>query len=123
MGNLTNLEYIYLQRTGFDGCLPPPLRPNFSPTLASLLNELVEGLMVGKLKQAGVDKIKARAVSEAAAQDVEELLGFYDESFGLYMDHAPLNEGLDMVSRALKLVSIDTIIKPGGPCPTWATCG
>ena len=113
LGNLTHLEYIYLQRTGFTGCLPPPLRPNFSPTLASLFNEAVEGLTLGKLKQAGAERIKARAVSEAAAEDVQELLDFYDESFGLYMDHAPLNEGLDLVSRALKLISIDTIIKPG----------
>ena len=61
--------------TGFGSCLPPPIRANFSPTLASLLNQLVPELTVEQLKFEVVQKIKARAATEAAGKDVEEVLG------------------------------------------------
>ena len=47
------------------------------------------------------------------AQDVDEILAHSDESFDLYMLFAPLNQGLNEVSRAVSVVSLDTLIKPG----------
>ena len=113
LGNLTNLEYNYLQDTGITGCLPPPIRENFSPTLASLLNELVEGLTIGRVKLLMTDEIDKVMKARGLAQDVDAILEHHDESFNLYKLYAPLNPALDVVSRALTVVSLDTIIKPG----------
>ena len=50
MGNLTNLEYVYFQDTGLSGCLPPPIRQNFTPTLVSLADKIVMSLFIEKVK-------------------------------------------------------------------------
>ena len=111
--NLTNLEHIYLQDTGFTGCLPPPIRQNFSPTLESLLNELVQGLTIDRVKLLMVDEIEKVAQARDAAEYVADILEYNDESFHLFMEYAPLNQALDEVTRAISVVSPDTIIKPG----------
>ena len=113
LGNLTNLEYIYLQDTGITGCLPPPIRQNFGPTLATLLNQLAQGLTIGKIKLLMTDEIDNVMKARGFAQDVDAILEYSDESFNLYLLYAPLNPALDLVSRALTVVSLDTIIKPG----------
>ena len=113
LGNLVNLEYVHLQGTGFSGCLPPPIRQNFSPTLGSLLNELVQNLTIGKIKLLMTDRIDQVARARVLAQDVDAILEYHDESFHLHMLFAPLNEGLDEVSRGISVVSPDTLIKPG----------
>ena len=57
-----------------------------------------------------IDKVmKARGL----ARDIDAILEYSDESFNLYMLYAPLNPALDAVSRAISVVSLDTIIKPG----------
>ena len=80
LGNLTNLEYIYIQGTGFSGCLPPPIRQNFSPTLGSLLNELVQNLTIGKIKLLMTDRIDQVARARGFSQDVDAILEYHDES-------------------------------------------
>ena len=113
LGNLTNLEHIQLQDTGFSGCLPPPIRQNFSPTLASLLNEVLQELTIGKVKLLMTDEIYKVATARGFAKDVDSILEYHDESFNLYMLYAPLNDALDEVSRLITVVSLDTLIKPG----------
>ena len=113
LGNLTNLEYIYLQDTGFSGCLPPPIRQNFSATVALLLNELVQGLTIGRVKLLMTDEIDKVMQARGLAMDIDAILEYHDESFNLYMLYAPLNPALDAVSRAISVVSLDTIVKPG----------
>ena len=113
LGNLTNLEYIHLQDTGFSGCLPPPIRQNFSPTLASLLNEVLQELTADRLKFLMLDRIDQVATARGFAQDVDEIMAHGGESFDLHMVFAPLNQGLNEVSRAVSVVSLDTLIKPG----------
>ena len=113
LGNLTNLKYIYLQDTGFTGCLPPPVRQNFSPTLASLLNELLQDLTSDRLKFLMLGRIDQVATARGFVQDVDEIGAYAGESFDLYMLFAPLNQGLNEVSRAVSVVSLDTLIKPG----------
>ena len=113
LGNLTNLKYIYLQDTGFSGCLPPPIRQNFSPTLASLLNELLQDLTSDRLKFLMLDRVDQVATARGFAQDVDEIMDYTNESFDLHMLFAPLNQGLNEVSRAVSVVSLDTLIKPG----------
>ena len=53
------------------------------------------------------------AKARGFARDVDAILEYHDESFNLFMLYAPLNQGLDVVSRAIQVVSLDTIIKPG----------
>ena len=113
LGNLTSLEHIYLQDTGFSGCLPPPIRQNFSPTMASLLNELVKGLTIGRVKLLMTDEIEKLTEARNLARDVDAILEYHDQSFDLLMLYAPLNQGLDEVSRLISVVSLDTLIKPG----------
>ena len=113
LGNLTNIEYLYLQDTGFTGCLPPPIRQNFSPTLGSLLNELLQGLTIDRVKVLMTDEIEHLATARGFAEDVADILEYNDESFHLFMEYAPLNQALDEVTRAISVVSPDTIIKPG----------
>ena len=113
LGNLSNLEHIHLQDTGFSGCLPPPIRQNFSPTLASLLNEVLRELTIGKVKLLMTDEIDKVATARGLARDVDSILEYHDESFNLYMLYAPLNDALDEVSRLITVVSLDTLIKPG----------
>lgn len=113
LGNLTNLEYLYLKDTAFSGCLPPPIRQNFSPTLGSLLNELLQSLTIGRVKVLMTDEINKLVKARDIARNVDEVLEYHDETFDLLLEHAPLNEGLDEVSRGIALVSPDTIIKPG----------
>ena len=113
LGNLTNLEYIYIQDTGFSGCLPPPIRQNFSPTLGSLLNELVKGLTIDRVRLLMSDEIGKVARARGFAEDVDEIVEYNDESFNLYMLYAPLDPALSEVSRAITIISLDTIIKPG----------
>ena len=105
LGNLTNLECIYLQDTRFDGCLPPPL--------ASLFNELVEGLTIGRFKELVSDRVRAVLTAQGATQDVEAILAYHDETFSPQLLYAPLNQSLANVSRALRMMSLDTFIKPG----------
>ena len=113
LGNLTNLEHIYLQDTGFSGCLPPPLRQNFSPTLGSLLNEVVQDLTIDRVKLLMTDEIGKLVQARDIAQDLDDILDYHDETFDLLLEYAPLNQALDEVSRAISVVSIDTIFKPG----------
>ena len=113
LGNLTNLEYIYLQDTGCNGCLPPPIRQNFSPTLASLLNQLLQELTINRIKLLMTDEIDKVMTTRGFAQDLDAIQEYHDESFNLYMLYAPLNPALDVVSRAISVVSLDTLIKPG----------
>ena len=113
LGNLSNLEYIYLQDTGFSGCLPPPIRQNFSPTLGSLINKLVQGLTVNQIKALAKTKVEGAIKAQGAAGDVDDILAHYDQSFSLQLLYAPLNQTLTDVSRALQVASIDTLVKPG----------
>ncbi len=113
LGNLTNLEHIYLQDTGYTGCLPPPIRQNFSPTMASLLNELVQGLTIGRVKLLMTDEIEKLTDARNLARDADAILEYHDQSFDLLMLYAPLNTGLNEVSRLINVVSLDTLIKPG----------
>ncbi len=113
LGNLTNLEHIYLQGTGFSGCLPPPIRQQFSPTLASLLNEVLRELTIERLRFLMLDEIDKVSTAAGFGQDIDEILAYTDESFSLYMLYAPLNTGLAEVSRLISVVSLDTLIKPG----------
>ena len=76
LGNLTNLEYIYLQDTGFSGCLPPPIRQNFSATVALLLNELVQGLTIGRVKLLMTDEIDKVMQARGLAMDVDAILEY-----------------------------------------------
>ena len=113
LGNLTNLEFIYLQDTGFSGCLPPPIRQNFSPTLASLLNQVLQELTINRIKLLMTDEIGTVVKASGFAQDLDAILEYSDELFSLYMLYAPLNPALDAVNRAISVVSLDTIFKPG----------
>ena len=113
LGNLTNLEHINLQDTGFSGCLPPPLRQNFSPTLGSLLNEVVQDLTIGRVKLLMTDEIGKLVQARDIARDLDDILDYHDETFDLLLEYAPLNQALDEVSRAIGVVSLDTIFKPG----------
>ena len=113
LANLTNLEYIYLQDTGFTGCLPPPIRQQFAPTPGSLINQLLQGLTIGKVKLLMTDEIDKIATARGLARDVDATLAYNDESFNLLMIYAPLNQSLNEVSRFINVVSIDTLIKPG----------
>lgn len=113
LGNLTKLEYIHLQDTGFSGCLPPPIRQNFSPTLASLLNEVLQELTIERLRFLMLDEIDKASRAAGFGQDIDEILAYTDESFDLYLLYAPLNDGLAEVSRAINVVSLDTLVKPG----------
>ena len=80
LGNLTNLEYIHIQDTGFSGCLPPPIRQNFSPTLGSLINKLVQGLTVDQIKALAKTKVERAIKAQGAAEDVDDILAHYDQS-------------------------------------------
>lgn len=113
MGNLTNLEYVYFQGTGFSGCLPPPIRQNFSPTLGSLFNELLQGLTIGRVKVLMTDEISKLVEARDFVQDVDEVLEYHDEAFGLMLEYGPVNQSLDAASRAIGMVSPDIFIKPG----------
>ena len=113
LGNLANLEYLHLKDTGFSGCLPPPIRQNFSPTLGSLLNDVVQDLTIGRVKFLMTDEIDKVAQARGFAQDVADIVEYNDESFHLFMEYAPLNQALDEVTRGISVVSPDTLIKPG----------
>ena len=113
LGNLTNLEHINLQDTGFSGCLPPPLRQNFSPTLGSLLNEVVQDLTIDRVKLLMTDEIGKLVQARDIAEELDDILDYHDETFDLLLEYAPLNQALDEVSRAIGVVSLDTIFKPG----------
>ncbi len=65
------------------------------------------------LKFLMLDQIDQVAKARGFAQDVDEIGAYAGESFDLYMLFAPLNQGLNEVSRAVSVVSLDTLIKPG----------
>ena len=72
------------------------------------------------------DEIDKAAKARGFALDVDAILEYHDESFNLFMLYAPLNQGLDVVSRAIQVVSLDTIIKPASTLSNlgkvWLTC-
>ena len=104
---------MYFQGTGFSGCLPPPIRQNFSPTLGSLFNELLQGLTIGRIKVLMTDEISKLVEARDFVQDVDEVLEYHDEAFGLVLEYGPVNQSLDAAYRAIGMVSPDIFIKPG----------
>ena len=73
----------------------------------------MQGLTIGRVKLLMTDEIDKVMEARGLAQDIDAIQEYHDESFNLYMLYAPLNPALDMVSRAISVVSLDTLIKPG----------
>ena len=59
------------------------------------------------------DEIGKLVQARDIAEELDDILDYHDETFDLLLEYAPLNQALDEVSRAIGVVSLDTIFKPG----------
>ena len=113
LGNLTSLEHIHLQDTGFSGCLPPPIRQQFAPTPFSLVNKVLHAFTIERIKPLMVEEVSNLVKARGFARDLDEILEYQEESIVLFLVYAPVNDALDEVSRLITVLSPDTLIKPG----------